>query len=185
MPEINLLQNRIKDTTYSSQKQSRNVLVGLTVTLILLAAAGGGLMFLSKGLAQKVSDTESQNAALRKQLNQEQSQLGSAKTLQAQMANLRTLVSNHVYLTPLLEEIGKMTYTKAQYVTLDVANTGTVHLEGRVADYTSLAKLILGLNSSSKFSNVRLLSVAPSSGQINAFLFAIDLNVSSDIFVKK
>ena len=185
MPEINLLQNRINDTTFSSQRQSRGILAFLTVVLILLVGVGVGLMFLSKNLAKKSSDLDSQNMALQNQLDQEQAQIANAKTFQAQLSNVRTLVQNHVYLTPLLEEVGKVTYTKAQYVTLDVTSTGTVHLEGRVSDYASLAKLILGLNTSSNFKNVRLLSVTPSAGQVNAFLFAIDLDASKDLFLKK
>ena len=185
MPEINLLQNRIKDTTYSSQRQTRSVLVVLTVILILLAAVGAGLLLFSKSLRQKLGDLASQNTALQAQLDKEQGQIASAKTLQAQFANVRTLVNNHTYLTPLLDEIGKMTYIRTQYVTLDITNNGNVHLEGKVPDYASLAKLILGLNTSNHFKNVRLLSVTPSAGAVNSFVFAIDLNASSGLFVKK
>ncbi len=185
MPEINLLQNRIKDTTFSSQRQSRSVLTALTVLLILLAVIGGGLLLLSKSLGNKSAELTSQNSALQAQLDQEQTQIAAAKTLQAQLTNVRTLVNGHTYLTPLLEEIGKMTYTKAQYVTLDITSNGSVHLEGKVPDYGSLAKFILGLNTSSNFKNVRLLSVAPSSGTVNSFVFAVDLVASSDLFVKK
>lgn len=184
MAEINLLQNRVHDTTFSSQKQSRSVLVLLTVILILLGVVGGGLMFLSQSLAEKSTQIQSQNTGLQTQLNQEQPQLANAKTLQAQFINLRTLFDNHVYLTPLLEEVGKVTYAKAQYVTLDFTNKGSVHLEGRVSDYRSLAKLILGLNSSSSFKNVRLLSVSPAPGEINGFMFAIDMEAAAEIFAK-
>jgi|SRR3989344_2256755 len=185
MPEINLLQNRIKDTTFSSQRQSRSVLAILTVILILLAVIGAGLLFLSQSLGKKASALSSQNTALQVQLDQEQNQITNAKTLQAQFTNVRTLVNNHTYLTPLLVEIEEMTYTRTQYVTLDVTNNGNVHLEGKVPDYTSLAKLILGLSSSSNFKNVRLLSVTPSAGAINAFVFAVDLTAATELFVKK
>lgn len=185
MPEINLLQNRIKDTTFSSQRQSRGTLAVLTVILVLLVVVGVGFFFLSRSLNAKSAGLSTQNTALQGQLDQEQTQTANAKTLQAQMANIRTLVNQHTYITPLLEEVGKMTYNNSQYITIGINRNGNIHLEGRVPDYSSLAKLILGLNTSSNFNNVKLLSISPSSGAINSFLFAIDLNASSELFVKK
>jgi hypothetical protein len=184
MAEINLLQNRVHDTTFSSQRQSRGALVVLTIVLIVLGVAGGGLLFLARSLTDKSIQLQTQNTALQNQLNQEQPQLANAKTLQAQFANIRTLVDNHVYLTPLLEEVGKVTYAKAQFITLGFTSSGDVHIEGRVSDYSSLAKLILGLNSSTNFRNVRLLSVSPSAGEVNGFLFAIDMNAAPELFTK-
>ncbi len=60
-----------------------------------------------------------------------------------------------------------------------------MHLEGRVATYNDLGKLIMGLSTSDKFKNIRLLSVSPASGKTSAYQFSIDMEVNSAIFSKK
>ncbi len=185
MAEINLLQNRLNDTTGAWKSQGRIVLSSLSILLVLFALSGGGFWYLNNKTEKQLADTGAKNQELQTQLNEKQNQLGNAKTYQAQLANLHTLLGSHVYLTPLLDEIAKMTYVKAQYTTIDVSDAGTVHLEGRVADYASLAKLMLGLNTSSNFKNVRLLSVTPSSGKVNAYVFAIEFSVPTAVFSKK
>lgn len=185
MPEINLLQNRVKDTTFAWQRQIKAVLAVLTLLLILLAVGGIGLMILGRQTNAQTDETTRQNASLQSDLTKQQNELGSAQQFQAQLANLKTLLKQHVFMTSLLDEIEKVTYVKAQYVTIDASNAGKVHLEGTVSDYNSLAKLILGLNSSEQFSNIELISVSPSSGATNGYIFSIDMEVAPAIFTKK
>jgi Tfp pilus assembly protein PilN len=186
MAEINLLQNRIHDTSgFAWKTQGRVVLAVFSALLVLFALGGGGLWFLNNKISGEVATVSAKNQELQTQLNEKQGQLGDAKTYQAQLSNLRSLLGNHVYITPLLDEIAKLTYVKAQYNTIDASDSGVVHLEGKVSDYASLAKLMLGLNTSSNFKNVRLLSVTPSSGKVNAYVFAIEFSVPSTIFTKK
>lgn len=184
MPEINLLQNRVKDTTYAWQNQFKLGVIILSLILIILAGGGAGLLILTKQTKAQADEVTRNNAQLQSNLTNQQKDLGAAKQFQAQLSNIRTLLDQHVYMTVLLDEIEKVTYVKAQFVTIDASNIGKVHLEGQVSDYTSLAKLILGLNSSDKFSNVKLLSISPSSGSVNSFIFSIDMDVASSVFVK-
>jgi len=185
MPEINLLQNRVKETGFAWQGQIRAVLVILILALILLVAGGFGLLVLTKQTQSQVSQTEQENSALQSDLSKQQATLGSAQQFQAQLTNLKTLLNQHVYMSTLLTEIEKFTYTQSQFMSMDASNVGVVELEGVVTDYPSLAKLILGLSTSEKFSNVRLTSIAPSSGERNGYSFSLALDVATDVFVKK
>ncbi len=184
MPEINLLQTRIKDHTLTWQRQVRLLMISLAVILLILAAAGGGLFFLSKRVSQQAQAASDQNVRLQSDLNQQQKNIGDAKTFQAQVANIKTLLGSHIYLSPLFEELSKMTYNKAQYVTLDAQVGGKLHLEGQVDSYTALAKLILGLSTSKQFQDVKLLSINPATGKTNGYVFSIDLTPSTELFLK-
>jgi Tfp pilus assembly protein PilN len=185
MAEINLLQNRVKDTTHAWEHQSRLTLTVLIMILILLVAATVLLFVINQRIQTQINEVTNSNQDLQKKLNDQQTNLGSAKQFQAQLSNLRVLLKSHVYLSPLLDELSKSTYAKTVYLNLDVTDAGKIHLEGRTDSYGSLGKLMLGLATSTKFKNIKLLSVVPSAGKINAYSFSIDMNVTPDIFVKK
>lgn len=185
MQEINLLQNRVKDTTHTWQSQSKTLLTVLAVLLIIVVGATAVLFLLNNSLQKKIAAVVTNNQSLKVQLDSKQKDLTGAKAYQAQLTNLKTLVNNHIYLTPLLNELSKSTYQRAQYVTLDATDAGKIHLEGRVANYSDLGKLLLGLSTSAKFKDIKLLSVIPSTGTINAYVFAVDMSVLPEIFSKK
>ncbi|MEJ0021785.1 MAG: PilN domain-containing protein [Candidatus Doudnabacteria bacterium] len=185
MAEINLLQNRLKDTTNLGQRQNRLVITVLSAILVVLVGITAVIFFLNKSLADQTITATSTNQDLTKQLNDQQSKLGNAKSFQAQLANLRFLLNGHTYVSPLLDELSRVTYARSQFISLDVTQVGKIHLEGRVDSYTDLGKLILGLSTSPKFSQIKLLSAVPSTGSINGYIFSIDMNVTPDIFLKK
>ncbi len=186
MEEINLLQNRIKDTTFAWEKQGRVVLGFLW--LILIAILGvSALLYVYNGKIQTDLDSANQKVeTLQKQLNQKQASLGDAKTFQAQLANIRTLLGSHIYISPVLDEISSSAFNKSQFSTIDLnQQTGKVHLEGMVGSYIDLGKLLLSLTTSDKFNSVKLLSVLPSNGQASGYHFSIDLLVAPELFTKQ
>ncbi len=186
MQEINLLQNRVKDTTFVWQKQGKLILVILALILFLIVAGSVALFFLNQSLEKKTADVLADNQSIQRQLSEQQKNLGDAKAFQAQLVNLKVLLENHSYLSPLLDELAKITYQKAQYVTLDVAESGKIHVEGTINSYTELGKLLLGLSTSDKFKDVKLLSISPSSGTTSAaYVFALDMSAIPDIFYKQ
>jgi len=158
------------------------LLISLIAILTLLTLGGGGLMFLTGRINQQVAAAVKDNARIQDTLNKQQKNIGDAQIFQAQVANIKTLLNNHVYLTPLFNEISKMTYVKAQYLNIDASDTGKIHLEGQVDDYSGLAKLILGLSTSKQFQDVKLLSVAPATGESHGYIFSIDLTAKSELF---
>ena len=185
MAEINLLQNRLKDTTNAWEKQGRLIIGILSAILILLIAAGLVLFFFNKNLQTQSASLTSENQDLQNKLTGEQSNLGDAKVFQAQLVNLHTLINSHTFMSPFFDELSKVTYIKAQYDTIDINESGKVHVEGKVPSYSDLGKLLLGLSTSTQFKNVQLLSVLPSAGANNAYEFSVDFTVPSYIFTKK
>jgi len=185
MPEINLLQNRIKDTTHVWKNQINWLLTFLVIVLVALGLSGAGLLILTQNNQAESERLIQENTVLQSDLAKQQTGLTAAKQFQAQLSNLKTLLGQHVYMVPLLEEIEKSTYVNSRFISINASNAGVVHLEGEVNDYNALAKLILGLSSSSNFSDVQLVSVAPSSGLSNVLAFSIDMKVTPQIFLKR
>ncbi|MEO8065940.1 MAG: PilN domain-containing protein [Candidatus Doudnabacteria bacterium] len=185
MAEINLLQNSFKDTTNAWQRQSTIMLTVLSLILIVIGGITGVLFFLNQSTQKQIDAATAVNNDLQKNLNQQQAGLTNTKSFQAQLANLRLLLTNHVYISPLLDELSKATYIKSQDQTIDINPDGKIHLEGLVDSYADLGKMLLGLSTSTKFSNVKLLSALPSTGKKNGYVFSVDLNVTPGIFLNK
>jgi Tfp pilus assembly protein PilN len=183
--EINLLENRLHDTTNIWQKQNKLMLTILVVILVGLLGLGLVFVFLNRSVAQKIGQVEADNKAIQAQIDSQQITLIDAKTFQAQLINLHALVDQHFYWSSLLDELSKMTHQKAQYVTLDAGVDGSMHIEGRVDKYSDLGKLLLGLSTSKEFTKIKLLTTTPSTGANSGFLFSLNLTASPNLFLKK
>lgn len=183
--EINLLENRIHDTSQVWQKQSKLIVTALAVILILLLGLGAILFFFRQSIIKQTDQIVTDNKSIQDEMSSKSANLTDATVLQAQFANLQTLINGHVYFSPLLSELSKVTYQRAQFLSLDMTPAGLVHIEGRIDNYNSLGKLLLGLSTSSKFSNVKLLSATPSTGANSGYFFSLNLNASTYLFSKK
>jgi Tfp pilus assembly protein PilN len=185
MQEINLLQTKIKDRNASWEKRSRLFTTVFSLVLILELVLTGGVYMLTNSKQSAVAAIEEESQKIQKRIDERQADLSSAKSFQAQLKNLRGIVDNHVYWSGFFDELGKRTYVKTQYMSLKAETDGKIHVEGLVSNYTDLGKLILGLNTSNKFSNVKLLSVQPSSQEASGYMFSLDLVASKDLLKKE
>ncbi|MBX4191536.1 MAG: hypothetical protein KW804_01925 [Candidatus Doudnabacteria bacterium] len=185
MPEINLLQNQLKDTTLASRQRTQLAALVSGMVLVLLIVCGVILYLLTQAKQTKIAEITEDNNKTLERINENDKNLSEAKAYQAKLSNLDLLLKNHIMISPLLREFETYTYKQAKFVTLDVAeDTGKVHLEGQVSSYEALGKLLLGLTTSTNFRNVKLATVIPSStDNSNNYIFSIDLNVNTNIFV--
>ena len=184
MEEINLLQNRLYDKSFAWYRQSRIVITGLVIILIAVLGVFAVFYILNSKTQKDLQTVTADNQNLKQQLDAKEQGLGEVKTFQAQLANLKILVNSHIYLSPVLDELSHMTFARSQYFTLNIGEDRKLHLEGRVNSYEDLSKLLLGLNTSSKFKNIQLTSVSPSTGKINGFIFSINLVAADELFTE-
>jgi Tfp pilus assembly protein PilN len=184
MQEINLLENRVKDTTQVWDK--RNQLFITLVVLILILEAGLSIVFylLAKNTDNRIQTVSAEHSAIQAQINESQVELTGAKSFQAQLKNVRSLVTNHIYWSGFFDEIADFTLTEGVYVNLKADTFGVVHLEGQANSYSDLGKLILGLNRSENFDDVKLLAVNPSDNETAGFKFSIDLIANKKLFLE-
>jgi len=185
MQEINLLQNRRKDRHSIGEKQ-KTWLAVILIGFLLLEGAGTGLfMVLSKAKQKSAVIMQGKLVSLQKEINDEQKNLTDSKAFQAQMKNLKFLVSSHIYFSPFFKELSNKTYNKVQYSSLTVdRTTGKVHIEGKTSSYTDIGKFILGLNTSGKFKDIKLLAATPTEGEVFGFNLSLDLFLKPEIFNK-
>lgn len=185
MQEINLLQNKIKDRTLSFERGNRLVIIIFTLVIILEMAALGGLYFLSKVNTAESAKLEAENMETEQALNLAKADLTKAQGVQAQLINIKTLLNNRVIWTPFFENISSLTAKQVQYSSITGSNIdGKVNLQGTAVSYLELGKLILSINSSGKFSDVKLLSVSPSSGKTFGYGFSLEAKAKPDNFKK-
>lgn len=144
------------------------------------------LYFLDKSTANQYQALKEKNIEAQTNLNRIQKDLTSAKQFQAQLKNLSYLTSKHIYWSSFFDELSKHIFNKTRLVSIEGDTTGNkIHIEGNVGSYESLAKLMLGLSTSDKFSQVKLLSASPTTAEESGYLFSIDITINSNVFVKK
>jgi len=175
----------MKDTSFAWQRQSRIIISLLWIALIVVVGATAIFYLLTNSTQKKFEAAAATTIDLQRQLDAKQDDLKDGKTFQAQTANLKTLVNNHVYLSPLLDELSKSTFVRAKFLNFDANILGKINLEGFVNDYGSLGKFLLGLSTSDKFQNIKLKSVTPSTSTANGYQFSLELAVKTEIFNKK
>src|SRR3989344_3969939 len=128
MQEINLLNNRLKDTTHVWEK--RNQFLTTIFTLVLILEIGLGLVFflLTQGLENRIKETVAGNNALQKEINQAQNELSSAKSFQAQLKNIKALLDNHIYWSSFFEEMSDFTLNSVTFNSFQGSLKGKIHL---------------------------------------------------------
>ena len=185
MQEINLLQNRIKDRTDVWSRRSLVIRTFLSLFLVLELAVFGGLLLLTKSNQTGIQQTEAEITAIQSEIDQQRGELVSAQAFQAQLKNIRTLLDGHLYWSAFFDELSRVTFQRAQYMTLSATAAGKLHLEGSSGSYQDIGKLLLGLSTSDNFKDVKLLSVSTASGNVTGnYLFSVDMNVLTDILKK-
>lgn len=184
MQEINLLKSQLKDTTHLWQTRARIMTMALTFLLILELGGSGILYVLSKSTQSKITAGLADNQQTQNRINEQESQLTPAKAFQAQTQNLGNLLGLHIYWSNFFEELSARTFNKASFQNISADQSGSIHLEGLVKNYSELGKLLLGLSTSSQFEEVKLLSSSPSTGEISGLSFSIDLKVKKALLYK-
>jgi hypothetical protein len=184
MQEINLLENRIKDAHTTWKKHTRIYITILSVILVLIIGGVVLLYLYNNNLVSQKDELVQENQGLKLKLDSNSEDKTAAKNFQAQLGNMRYLVDNHVYFTPFFEELSETTFIRAKYSSLTVSTDGVVHLEGEVNDYNDLSKLLLGLSTSSKIKNVKLLGSKPGQGEKKSLSVSINFT-AINVFNKK
>lgn len=185
MQEINLLQNQLKDRSLIWQYRNRLFINILILILILEGLGIVGLTILNKRIEKEYNKVKGGNISLQAELTQKQTNLVSATDLQAQLKNLSYLIDSRLYWSNFFNEISKQTFNKARFTSLNADIAGKVHVEGNVSNYTDLGKLLLGLSTSEKIKNVKLLSSNPANKEVGGYTFSLDFNITPDIFLKQ
>lgn len=184
MQDINLLQSKLKDKSETWDRRNNVIIVVFVIITLVVLAAGGFLYFLNQNAKKKTADLKTQNTSIQTKLDSSQGDLAEARGFQAQVQNIELLLNNHIYWTPVFDEIQKTVLKEAYYANMQATTDGKMHLEGITGSFEQVGKLILSLSTSPNLKNVKLLAIQQNSGQQSGFRFGIDLEANTQLLKK-
>ncbi len=158
MVEINLLKNELQEKgpfSFGPPGLASFYIVAAVVALELFLF--GGLVFYQQYLARQARAVEQQAVAIDFETRELDAARLAAISFQRRVSNLQFLLQNHIFWTPIFDELEKFTYRGARYGTLQVDQSkAELLVSGVIPSYTELGKLMLGLKQSPNVSNVTL-----------------------------
>ncbi|HEX5429484.1 MAG TPA: PilN domain-containing protein [Patescibacteria group bacterium] len=185
MQEINLLQNKIKDRTLQYERSNRIVLVIFTLIVLAELASVGGLLLLTKSTNSKSADVAAKSADIQNSMDSSQSDLTTAKGVQAQLKNVSAILTNRLYWTSFFDQISSFIPTNVQLNNISGENQDNqFQLQGTAPSYSDVGRIILAFSTSDKFHDVKLTTLAPSGGTTAGFDFGLSFTVDNSIFKK-
>ncbi len=185
MQEINLLQNKLKDTTNHWENNNRAVIVILGVLIIAELVAGAMFFMLTKSTQNEDLAMQAENADIENRLAEKEEDVAQAKGFQAQSKNINLLLQNHVVWNSLMDSMAAATFQASRYLNLSSDTTGRLQIEGRTPTYSDLGRMLLSLETNPNLESVRLISTAPSEGESAGVIFSVEAIANPSIFLTR
>lgn len=160
MADINLLGSDSQkfNIAQTSAHLIVKILLGVLVVVILYYAY---LRIQISRTQNSVRTLQAQTAAIEAEaLNQKER--GEVVTRQGQLQNLDSLIKNHLYWSPLLPELARVTLKSASYATFNADGTGVLNIDVTVPSYADADKYIQVFDLpqfNQQFSDVKILSI--------------------------
>lgn len=180
MPEINLLRNELQEKgLFSFGPPGLTSLYIASAVLAVEILLFGSLILYQRYLVRQARTLQQQALAIDLEVKKMDEARLEAISFQRRVSNLELLLANHLFWTPLFDELEKYTYKGAHYATLQVdQNKRELLVSGTIPSYTELGKLMLGLKQSPHVAEVSLNSTgATQSGEAG---YAFTMLVSFD-----
>lgn len=146
--DISLLPQELKEKRVEEVRLDRLKKVGFAFLFLSLVAALGAFLY-SQTLNSSLSQTNQNIKGLEQKIDSLQSVEEAAFDVEQRSAALRALFEKEVYFSYLLKALGEATTADVEILELSAPSAETVSISGSARSYTSLAKFLLALNSSS------------------------------------
>lgn len=177
MAEINLLRGEKKHgpgLNLQMPAPGRPVIWILLAILLLCLSGFTVFYFLHSKVQTELAGTKARAAEVEKSLQSPSPEVKEAIKAQAALSFLSGLLDKHLHWTYLWDALAKHTLKTVQYLSISATvEKSDFIVEGRVNNYEELGKLMLGLQSSSDFSRVELVSSGPSDGEVIGLEFSL------------
>lgn len=157
----------------------------LAAVLCLTLAAYGVFYFLDAKVVSELASINSQIARAEQSMSSPSSEFRAAIKAQSALNELSGMLDRHVYWTNVWDELARNTLKTAQYLSISATMENSQFvLDGMVENYNQLGKLMLGLQGSSKFKDVQLVSSGPGKGEAIGVEFSIAVEYKPDLLLK-
>lgn len=186
MVEINLLKSEQKKRlVYFSDRSKQSAVYILLALLILELLLYGYLVFDQRRTGKEILKVEQEEADTNLEFGKLDRDRLKAISFQSRLHNLGFLLKNHLFFSESLKELEKYTYVKAKYDSLEVDEVGHKFiLSGMVATQTDLAKLMLGLKTSSNIQEVKLSSNTRGKDKEAGYNFGLEVTFDPKLLLK-
>lgn len=181
MQEINLLQSKLRDRTETWERKNFLVSGFFAILVVAVLTLGGVFYFMNKNTKTEADRIKTENVEINNKLKSNQGQMATARALQAQFQNIEVLSEEHVFWTPILNEIQAATLKRTQFTLLTTTIDGKAHIEGLIDNLEDLSKLILGLSTNEELTNVKILSFNLSQDEMVRYKFAIEFGFKREL----
>ncbi|OGE78936.1 MAG: hypothetical protein A2751_00125 [Candidatus Doudnabacteria bacterium RIFCSPHIGHO2_01_FULL_46_14] len=185
--DINLLKNELSQRAplgFSGPKS----LLPLYLVIGLLVVEGlafGTLLYYKKSIDRLVNAAELESSQLDLQMRQTETQLKDAISYQGRLNNFKNLLNSHIFWSPLFKELGDFTYKPVSFDTFQAdIQKNRIVVTGSAPTYRDIAKVILGLKKSEKFTDIIFQSGGVSKGEETGFGFSLDIGFDPKLLRK-
>ena len=158
----------------------------LSGLLVLELAAWGGILVYRKSVDSKNNDAQIQVDLLEEKISGKKAALTPAVQAQAALSSFKDLLEKHIHWSKVWNELGRVTLKTVTFTGISATTAeNTFLVDGEVPDFTTLGKVLLGLETSENFEAVTLISTQPSEGEIVAVMFTISIKAKPALFLVK
>lgn len=185
--EINLLRNELKERSSFNLggKRSFLPLYFFIALLVIEAFVFGGLIYYRKTIDRKVNAAEMEAAQLDFEMRQTDDKLKEAIGYQARLSNFKNLLDSHLFWSPVFDELAKYTYKPISFDTFQAdVQKNRIVVTGSAPSFKEIAKLILGLKKSDKFTDILFQSGGIARGEKAGFGFLLDIGFDPKLLKK-
>ncbi len=186
MPEINLLKNEFREIFPGPWSGRGLVSLYIALGLVVLEILVYGFLGFYDQRLKKFTNTYEQDAAgVEFEIGKIQEERLRAISFQSRLKNLETLLDQHLFWSAVFGELEKVTLKQAVYNSLQVDEAEHKFiLAGIVPSYTELAKLILGLKTSTYVQDVVLRSSGLAQATESGYAFNLEVTFDPQLLLK-
>lgn len=187
MAEINLLRNELEGKKFFSFGPSRMVSFYIVIGVVAVELLIYGAMFLyEKRLQRQAEKVEQRGQAVNLEIGKIDAGRLSAISFQKRLSNLEVLLNNHLFWSPVLDELERYTYVQATYQTLQIdEGENRMILTGIVPSYTDMGKLLLGLKASPHITGINLEGTGLAQSELAGYNFVLEVVFDPKLLEKK
>jgi len=188
MAEINLLRGEKKHVQHGDFKipgTGKPLIWFLLAVLLLTLAVYGVFYFLDGKTISELASVNGRIAQVEKNMSDPPPEFKDAIKAQSALNEISGMLDRHIYWTNVWEELGRNTLKTARYFSLSATTENSIFvIDGTVDNYSELGKLMLGLQGSSRFKDVQMISSGPGKGEATGVEFSLAVEYKPDLLLK-
>ena len=163
-------------------QQSSGLMFSAIIFAVIVALFVGGMWGYAYYLRREANASLSRIQELEKELQGLAGVRDKARDYQKQIQNIESLQRQHVYWTPILQEIQKITVQSVSFTSIHLDRDGAIVLQGNADSYSRVAEQMESFRNSKVFTDVDVNTASLQTGNQNSgrVVFTVNAYLGSD-----